>query len=518
MDLKPGYLETPSEQMRRPALKILLASSEVAPFAKTGGLADVCAALPVALEALGHEVTVVMPAFRSALQCHRQIRKTDLQLSIPIKSQTLHARVLRSSLPDSNVTLLLVDYPPYFDRQDLYRDELQDYPDNCERFTFFSRAVLQILSQLPDSIDIVHCNDWQTGLIPAFLKLELNSDSRFQSLASLFTIHNLAYQGLFSQHDMPVTGLDWQFFNWRQMEYYGKLNLLKTGIVFADGLNTVSPTYALEIQTPELGCGLDGLLRERGQVLQGILNGIDQRVWNPKTDPHLFCNYDSGNWEDGKAQGKAALQKAVGLPRAPRTLMIGIIGRLTTQKGWDILTPVIEHWARTQEVQWVILGTGDPHFQRKLEDLGRNHPQKVAVRLEFSEASAHQIEAGSDLFLMPSHYEPCGLNQLYSLRYGTVPLVRQTGGLADTVVNATAETLATERANGFSFRAATTAALEETLDRASQIYQHQPDTWRQLVETGMAQDWSWERSASAYERLYKKLLSKQRHDSRIPTE
>ena len=198
-----------------------------------------------------------MPAFRSALQCDRQVRKTDLQLSIPIKSQTLHAQVLCSSLPDSNVTLLLVDYPPYFDRQDLYRDERQDFPDNCERFTFFSRAVLQILSQLPGSIDILHCNDWQTGLIPAFLKLELNSDSRFQSLASLFTIHNLAYQGLFSQHDMPVTGLDWQFFNWRQMEYYGKLNLLKTGIVFADGLNTVSPTYALEIQTPELGCGLD---------------------------------------------------------------------------------------------------------------------------------------------------------------------------------------------------------------------------------------------------------------------
>ena len=498
--------------MRSRPLKILLASSEVAPFAKTGGLADVCAALPVALEHLGHEVTVIMPAFRSALQYDRQIRKTDYQLSVPIKSQTLRAQVLCSNLPDSNVTLLLIDYPPYFDRHGLYRDEHQDYPDNCERFTFFSRAVLQVLTQLSDSIDILHCNDWQTGLIPAFLKLELNNKSRFQSLASLFTIHNLAYQGLFSQHDMPVTGLDWQFFNWQQMEYYGKLNLLKTGIVFADGLNTVSPTYALEIQTPELGCGLDGLLRERSHVLEGILNGIDQRTWNPKTDPHLCCNYDADNWQDGKAKAKSALQEAVGLPPAPGSLMIGVIGRLSTQKGWDILTPVIERWANTREVQWVILGTGDSHFQQKLEDLGRNHPQKVAVRLEFSEACAHQIEAGADLFLMPSHYEPCGLNQLYSLRYGTVPLVRQTGGLADTVVDTTAETLATERANGFSFHAATAAALEETLERASQTYQRQPDTWRQIVANGMAQDWSWERSARAYEQLYKKILSEKRCD------
>ena len=491
-------------------MRILLASSEVTPFAKTGGLADVCAALPVALEQLGHEVTVVMPAFRDVLQCGRPIQKTEFRLAIPIKNQNLRAQVLRSSLPDSNVSVLLVDYPPYFDRHGLYRDEHQDYPDNCERFTFFGRAVLQLVSQMPASIDILHCNDWQTGLIPAFLKLELADKSRFKSLASLFTIHNLAYQGLFSHHDMPVTGLDWQFFNWRQMEYYGKLNLLKTGIVFADGLSTVSPTYASEIQTPELGCGLDGLLRERAHVLEGILNGIDHRTWNPGTDPHLLCNYDSGRWQQGKAKSKSALQDTCGLPRAPESLMIGIIGRLSAQKGWDLLARVIERWAKTHEVQWVILGTGDEHYERKLKHLGKTHSQRVAVRLEFSESLAHQIEAGADLFLMPSHYEPCGLNQLYSLRYGTVPLVRRTGGLADTVIDATSETLATGQANGFSFHVATAAALEETLNRALRMYKSQPKVWRQLVETGMAQDWSWERSARSYDQLYKNLAFSKR--------
>ena len=499
--------------MKRRILKIVLVSSEVTPFAKTGGLADVCGALPVALEQLGHEVTVIMPAFRQALECGQPRRRTGYRLTVPLKSQLLRAEVWQSSLPTSGVAVLMVDYPPYFDRNGLYRDEHHEYPDNCERFVFFCRAVLQLIAQLPDTLDILHCNDWQTGLIPAYLEIELRSRTKFKSIASLLTIHNLAYQGLFWRHDMPVTGLDWRFFNWRQMEYYGKLNLLKTGIVFANGINTVSPTYAAEIQTPLMGCGLDGVLRERPQGIQGILNGIDHHVWEPTTDHYLACNYDYNSWRHGKAIGKAALQESLNLPLLPDILLVAIIGRLADQKGWDMLAPVIERWAETRDVQWVILGTGERHYERAIQRLGATFPDRVAVRLEFSEVLAHRIEAGADLFLMPSHYEPCGLNQLYSLRYGTVPLVRETGGLADTVVDATTEAVQTRRATGFSFHDANSQALEETLQRASKMFESQPDVWQQLVVTGMKQDWSWTQSARSYGQLYNQLTSAKRRDA-----
>ena len=312
---------------------------------------------------------------------------------------------------------------------------------------------------------MIHANDWQTGLIPAYLKIEYHNLPRYQQIASLFTVHNISYQGQFWHWDMLLTGLDWKYFNWHQMEFHGKLNMLKTGMVFADSISTVSPRYALEIQSSPLGCGLEGVLQYRRDVLSGILNGIDPNEWNPATDPHLAANYDVEFVSRGKPICKAALQKELGLPQEPDVPLVGLVGRLTDQKGLDLIAEVMQRWVQTTDVQWAILGTGQPKYHKLLENLSQRFPQKVAVRLEFSNPLAHRIEAGADMFLMPSRFEPCGLNQLYSLRYGTVPVVRATGGLADTIVGYDEQTAASGQANGFSFQEYSSLALSETSAR-----------------------------------------------------
>jgi starch synthase len=485
-----------------PPLNIVFASSEVAPFAKTGGLADVCGALPIDLHLAGNNVAVIMPAYRQVKSSGLPIEPLGVKFDIPIGNKIVRGRVLRGVLPGSDVPIFFVEQDDYFDRPELYRQKGEDYKDNCERFVFFSRAVLESIRLLHLQVDVIHCHDWQTALIPAYLHIEYAHTHGYENVASLLTIHNLAYQGIFWHWDMLLTGLDWRYFNLHQMEFYGKLNLLKTGIVFADWLTTVSPTYAQEIQTEALGCGLDGVLRQRSGQLSGIVNGVDYNVWNPATDPYIAQPYDVGSWEAGKAACKAALQRELSLPESPRTPIIAQVGRLSEQKGWDLIIDVLRRWSTEMNAQWVILGTGEPYYHEAIGQLSREFPFRVAARLEFNDVLAHKIEAGADIFAMPSRYEPCGLNQLYSLKYGTVPVVRATGGLVDTVTNTTPETLAAKTATGFSFEAQNSSLLDATLRQAVEAYWQNQSAWRQMVMTGMQQDWSWTASAQMYLEAY----------------
>jgi starch synthase len=515
-------------------MKIVLVSSEAVPFAKTGGLADVAGALPRALEALGHQVALVIPCYNRAWRAGVPLEGTGLTLRVPIGARVVEGRVQKGVLPQSKVPVYLIDQPSYYDRDALYGHNGVDYADNSERFIFFARAALETVRLLDLRPDVIHCNDWQTGLIPVYLDEVYRG--RYPAMAdvgTLLTIHNLVYQGVHWHLDMPLTGLDWRLFNHEQLEFYGKLNFLKAGLVFADLLNTVSPTYAREIQTPEFGCGLENLLRRRAGDLRGIVNGIDTSVWNPATDENLAAHYGPGDPWAGKAACKAYLQRRAGLPERPDVPLFAQVGRLDPQKGWDLLVrPDAEKgWDRIagaaddllhEDVQLVVLGTGHARYQDLLGRLVQQHPQKVRVFLEFSDALAHQIEAGADVFLMPSLYEPCGLNQLYSLMYGTVPLVRRTGGLADTVVDATPGTMADGTATGIAFHEGDTAgwsdadrhaarerALTAAIRRALGLWADRT-SWRKLVEGAMRCDWSWRRSAGDYVALYEEIGRRRR--------
>ena len=494
-------------------MKIILASSEIVPFAKTGGLADVCGALPRELEKLGHEVSVFMPMYRCVKESKSDkfnVESTDHRLEIPIGNRVEEGRLAKAIIPGSNVTLWLVCHDEYFNRDGLYGENGQDYQDNCERFTFFCRSVMESIRILNLQPDLIHVNDWQTGLIPALLKAEYHKNPVYEKIASLMTVHSLAYQGSFVSEKMLLTGLDWKHFNYEEMEFYGRLNLLKTGLVFADAINTVSPTYAKEIQTPEQGCGLESVLQHRAADVSGIINGIDGDDWNPAVDDLIAQKYDHDSWPAGKAACKAELQKLGRLHENPDVPLIGIVGRLATQKGWSLILPVMRRWLEDphNHAQWVVLGTGDPDYHVVLSTLQQQYAGKLSVTLDFSNQLAHQIEAGSDLFVMPSEYEPCGLNQMYSMAYGTVPVVRKTGGLADTVVDASLETIGNGTTNGFSFTEFTPEALEHTLHRATRMYYEDKECWRQLVNKGMSQDWSWTASAKAYESLYSRLVGR----------
>ncbi len=490
-------------------MKILFATSEAEPLAKTGGLADVCGALPLEMAKLGHTPLVILPAYQHVRQSGCRIEPTGVGFTVSIGSKQVAGSYLKTSLGDGQVPVYLVEQDFYYDRPELYRAEGRDYKDNCERFVFFCRAVLEAIRLLPLSVDVIHANDWQTGLVPAYLRTLYRGQTGYENIGTLFTIHNMAYQGVFWHWDMLLTGLDWRYFNYQQMEFYGNLNLLKTGLTFADRLNTVSPRYAEEIQSAPLGCGLEGVLQQRHDVLSGIINGVDYTDWNPATDKHIAAQYTVDTAAAGKAKCKAALQAAVGLPAAPAVPLIAFIGRLVDQKGIDLVASVMHEWVQSHDAQWVLLGTGDPNYQDMLQNLARRHPQKVAVRLEFSNPLAHQIEAGADIFLMPSRYEPCGLNQLYSLKYGTVPLVRGTGGLADSVTDLSEDHLPGRIPTGFVFHDHSELALKETLARACDTYA-KPAVWRRLIENGMRQDWSWRQSASQYVELYKRIVATRR--------
>ncbi len=356
-------------------------------------------------------------------------------------------------------------------------------------------------------MDVVHCHDWQSGLIPAYIKTRYGNHSWYEHAGSVMTIHNLAYQGRYWSHDMPLTGLDWKYFNWEQVEFYGDVCFLKTGIVFADAVTTVSPHYANEIQRPEFGCGMDGILRSLGDRLTGIVNGVDYSVWDPFRDNAIPQPYSVENWQSGKAAAKAQLQQELGLPVRSDVPVIGLIGRLASQKGWDLVIPLMEQWIEHHDVQWAILGSGEARFQDALTNLSRKSKEKVGIRIDFSDKLAHTIEAGADMFLMPSQYEPCGLNQLYSLRYGTVPVVHAVGGLVDTVTAVSSATIADGTATGFSFYHYDVNSLAQCLGQAIDLYVREKETWAQLVQRGMRQDWSWGQSAQRYEHVYQNVLT-----------
>jgi starch synthase len=476
-------------------MRVLFCASEIVPLAKTGGLADVAGALPNALAARGVDVRLAMPHYRgiSIEQAHAGT------VAVRTGDQVLAGTIGDARLPGGHLPIWLVGQPSLFDRPGLYGEGGADYPDNLTRFTFFARAVLQWLRTQSWQPDVIHCNDWQTALVPAILTAEERGP------ASALTIHNLAYQGLFPADQFPRTGLPWAMFTMHGLEFWGQVNLLKGGLYFADVLSTVSETYAREIQTEEFGAGLDGVLRDRADDLFGILNGVDYSVWDPAVDTLIPARYSVDDL-GGKAVCKQHLQQAFHLPTEPRTPLIGMVTRLADQKGLDLVAGVITDVLATG-AQVVVLGTGDPKYHALFEELARRFGAQVGVRLGFDNALAHLIEAGADLFLMPSRYEPSGLNQLYSLRYGTVPVVRRTGGLADSIVDTTPRTLEQGTANGFVFEAHTPSALWEALRRALEAYRV-PAVWLPVQQRGMRADFSWNRSAGRYVELYERALTR----------
>lgn len=492
-------------------LHIVFAASEAFPFAKTGGLGDVMGALPAALDRLGHKPVVFLPAYSCIHHGDRRIEDTGLSFTVPIGGKQVSGGLLRGTLPGSQVPIYFIKHDEYFGRPGLYGEKNSAYVDNCERFTFYCRAVMEVVQLLELPVDVLHCNDWHTGLIPAYLKTEYNRLPRFENTVSLMTIHNMEHQGDFWHWDMLLTGLEWKYFNWRQMEAYGKLNLLKTGLVFADAVNAVSPRYAEEIQTPEFGWRLEGVLQHRASSLAGIINGVDYDIWSPQNDRHLIAQYDPTTVAAGKAENKAALQRQMGLEVVPNKPLAGFIGRMVEQKGIDLIIAVMEQWGDTADIQWVLLGSGDPRLEEKVKDLARRRPRNVAVHSGYDETLAHRIEASADMFLMPSRFEPCGLNQLYSLKYGTVPIVHAVGGLANTVIHASRENVQAGTATGFSFIGPNAHRLSEALGEACDMYQNRRDVWSQLQQTGMSQDWSWQRSAHDYVALYRRTLARLRH-------
>ncbi len=492
-------------------LKILLVSPEAVPFAKTGGLADVAGALPRELARLGHSVRLIIPRY-SSIDGTAYGMKPWMRLAVPTASGRIHASVEKGQLvdpevpEDRRVSVLAIRHDPYFARKGLYQEAGADYPDNLERFAFFSRAVVELLTgrhQAPGwTPDILHAHEWQTALCIVYMRTLYARRPGLKGIRTLFTLHNLGYQGLFPGSSFPKTGLGRGLFTSKRLEFHGFVNLLKGGLLFADFLSTVSPTYSQEIQTAECGFGLERILRERQGQLVGITNGVDIEAWNPAADRYLPSRYSASDLS-GKRDCKAALQREMHLPVRDVPLLVAV-SRLTGQKGLDLLGEILPE-LMALDLQVVLLGTGDPPLEERFRSLHARYPAKIGLRIGFDDGLAHRIEAGGDLFLMPSRYEPCGLNQLYSLRYGTVPVVRRTGGLADTVVPYSPQTIQAGEATGFRFGEATPEALLTTILLALRVYA-QRDEWQALMRAGMQTEVSWVKPAKAYAALYRRVL------------
>lgn len=484
-------------------MKIAEISSEVVPYAKTGGLADVVGTLPIHLENLKHEVSIFMPLYKSVKTSALDIKLMDITFDIPV-GDIVHTGYLWECIhPGSkNITVYFIQHDDYYERDELYNTKEGDYPDNAERFIFFSRAVIEAIKKLRLRIDIIHCHDWQAALIPVYLKTLYKRSKAFSSTKTVLTIHNLSYQGLFSQDDMKLTGLDWSLFNWKQLEYWGKVNFLKGGIAFADIMTTVSKTYAEEIRTAEFGCGLEDFLKEHENKLYGIINGVDYTQWSPENDNIISHKYDVKNLR-GKAMCKQSLRKTLNLPQA-KVPLLGMISRLTEQKGIDLLIVIMDDLMK-RDIQLVILGIGEERYHQILKKASAKYNKKLSVNIMFDNKLAHQIEAGADIFLMPSKYEPCGLNQMYSLRYGTIPIVRKTGGLADTITDANEENLKDGTATGFTLKGYFATELLSTIDRVLELYKSKTK-WNSLRKNAMKQNWSWKNNAQEYVELFKSIL------------
>ena len=468
--------------------RVLMVSSEAAPLAKTGGLADVVGALPEALRSLGDEAAVLIPRYGSIdLKGARRVYDS---LPIHLGDQRYDTSIYQAA---ARYPLYLVDCPELYDRKGLYGELGVDYPDNHIRFAVLARAALGVARHLFHT-DVFHCHDWQAGLVPAYLRTLFSTDPTFFGVKTLFTIHNLGYQGLFPAAALSDIGLDTDAYKPDGMEFFGRISFIKGGIAFADALNTVSPTYAREIQTPEFGFGLDGALRARADDLSGILNGVDYAEWSPERDTLIPARYSAEDLS-GKRACKAALIEEFGLPAAAlERPLLGMVSRFTRQKGMDILAEAADEMI-AQDLYLVGLGTGEPEFEEFFQRMAATHPHRIAVRTGFDNGLAHRIEAGADLFLMPSRYEPCGLNQIYSLRYGTVPVVRATGGLDDTI----------DEDTGFKFADYSGRALAGAVRSAVEAFSDR-DAWQARMRRGMQKDFSWESSAAAYSRLYQRLV------------
>jgi len=462
-------------------MKIAICASEVVPFAKTGGLADVAGALPLALEKLDQDVVILMPFYKKAKLSN-------------IDTKTLYPGILSTKI-GKNIKVYFIQNDKYFNRTGLYGTQKGDYADNLERFSFFCRRCLELLKQIKFKPDIIHVHDWQAASIPIYLKTKLFSDSFYKNCRTLLTIHNLAYQGLFPRERFPKLGLDWSFFNIEGLEFYGKVNILKGGIIFSDCINTVSSTYASEIQSKDFGCGLDGVLTKRRECLFGILNGLDYSIWNPSTDKFIVSRYDIENLKD-KYKNKQELQKLCGLKAKEEVPLLGMVSRLAEQKGLDILADALDEVCKLN-LQLVILGTGDDKYHALLMQKSKKFPKVFSLHLKFDNTLAHKIYAGSDIFLMPSKYEPCGLGQMISLRYATAPLVYKTGGLADTI----------DKTNGFIFDNYSSSTLVAIVKEAISLFKDKK-RWQKKIKNGMMFNFSWQESAKKYIDLYKRIINK----------
>ncbi len=473
-------------------LKILFVSSEVYPLAKTGGLADVAGSLPKALLEDKNDVRIVMPRYKRIDKWDR----LETDFGVPMYKDMETAVVKTTKLPPENkVPVYLIDSYKYFDRSDLY-----GYADDAERFIFFSRAVVEMLKAINWKPDVIHCNDWQTALVPTFLRTIYKHDPFFKNVGLVFTIHNIQYQGITGPDDFRFTDLPQELMHHERLEFYGALNLMKGGIIYSDVVNTVSEGYAKEIQTPEYGYRLDGLLRAFSYKLTGVLNGLDYSIWDPAKDPLIYKDYDKATL-DKKGEDKAGLQRELNLPEEKDVPVLGTVGRLSDQKGYDLLTPIIGRMLE-ENIQFVLLGTGEEKFHIMLREFKERHAN-AGILLKYDEKLAHKIYAGSDIFLMPSRFEPCGLGQMIALKYGAVPVVRHTGGLADTITDYTKNP---EKGNGFDFVEYTEEALEDAIRRALKLYNDDKEAWKRLQLRGMSESFSWHDSAKKYEALYQKAL------------
>ncbi|MBI4388697.1 MAG: glycogen synthase GlgA [Nitrospinae bacterium] len=482
-------------------LKILLASSEVHPFAKTGGLADMAGSLPSALSGLGHDVRVIMPYYKCVSGGSHEIRPANAHVDVPVGPVRQRGWLFEGRL-DGGLPVYLVNNQAYYYRDQLYGENGRDYRDNAERFIFFSRSILEACKALSFRPDIVHCHDWQTGLVPAYLKTVYAGDDFFRNTRSVFTVHNLGYQGNFPSFYLQAANLPWESFTPEGVEFYGHFSFLKTGLVFGDMLTTVSPSYGKEILDPEFGFGLDGVLRKRGKDLSGILNGADYREWDPARDPLIKKNYGPGSLA-GKIACKKDLIRKFSLKVDEKAPIVSMVTRLSRQKGIDLVMEGADALLKAGAA-FTLLGSGDPAYQDFFVELSKRHRDRCACLIGFDETSAHRIMAGSDILLVPSFYEPCGLTQIYGLKYGAVPLVRAVGGLRDTVQEFNPRT---GQGAGFKFMPFESKQMLKAARKALAVYKDK-DLWRRLLANGMSKDYSWDRSAARYCGLYLKALKK----------
>lgn len=473
-------------------------ASECVPFSKTGGLADVVGALPRALAAAGHQISVYLPRYRQTKLLNAQT--VVRSITVPFDDQYRFCSIVTDG-NHGGINYYFVDYPPFFEREALYGTSAGDYSDNAERFALFCRAVLEA-SKILAVPDIFHCHDWQAALVPLLLRTQYAEDPAFADAGTVFTIHNMGYQGLFPPDTLPLLMLPWDLFTITKMEFFGQVNFLKGALVYSDFVTTVSRKYSHEIQTSEFGFGLEGVLHDRSSTVTGILNGVDYDEWNPQVDRFIAARFSPDDLS-GKAKCKLDLLAAFGMTDAdPKLPVIGIVSRFAAQKGFDLIAQVMDRLAR-EEMIVVALGSGDKQYEEMFLRLNRQFPKKIAVKVAYDNALAHKIEAGSDMFLMPSRYEPCGLNQIYSLKYGTVPIVRATGGLDDTIDPWDSRT---GRGTGFKFTDYNGEALLLTIKEALRGFRDQ-SSWQILVRNGMSKDFSWNASAKDYVRVYERVKS-----------